>query len=429
MSKTIIFCILVWIGSRATVTAQVGPSPGATQSVSLEELVRIALAQNADLRAARESVQQAEARLTQAGLWPNPSVELSKKTDAPFANEGDRGYGVTVSELVDLGPKRTNREKVATMSVEVARADVAEAERQLVGRLRLLFAEAQGTASRVDLFDELDRADSQMVGVMNVRVRAGDASQLDSQLLQAQTNQIKVERLVARNQLAGLILQIRALAGMSTDQPLVLPSGQAAVEVADTEQAAITRALETRPDLKAARLRETLAEAGISLARSQAIPDVTAFARYAQESLLGGPPAGTQSPAFAREKVLEFGMSLPLPIFNREQGNLSEAASRRVQARAEREGLESAVRRDVTLAFRRYETARASLEILRTGVVGPNEASVRMVQLSYNLGELRFLDIVNQQRVLIDSEIAFANAQVDLNTARAELDTAIGALP
>jgi cobalt-zinc-cadmium efflux system outer membrane protein len=429
MRKTIIFCILVWIGSRATVTAQVGPSPGATQSVSLEELVRIALAQNADLRAARESVQQAEARLTQAGLWPNPSVELSKKTDAPFANEGDRGYGVTVSELVDLGPKRTNREKVATMSVEVARADVAEAERQLVGRLRLLFAEAQGTASRVDLFDELDRADSQMVGVMNVRVRAGDASQLDSQLLQAQTNQIRVERLVAQNQLAELILQIRALAGMSTDQSFVLPSGQAAVEVADTEQAAIARALETRPDLKAARLREKLAEAGISLARSQAIPDVTAFARYAQESLLGGPPAGTQSPAFAREKVLEFGMSLPLPIFNREQGNLSEAASRRVQARAEREGLESAVRRDVTLAFRRYETARASLEILRTGVVGPNEASVRMVQLSYNLGELRFLDIVNQQRVLIDSEIAFANAQVDLNTARAELDTAIGALP
>jgi cobalt-zinc-cadmium efflux system outer membrane protein len=429
MRKTIIFFFLVSIGGRASVTAQVGPSPGATQNVSLEEVVRIALTQNADLRAARESVQQAEARLTQAHLWPNPSVELSKKTDAPFANEGDRGYGVTVSELVDLGPKRTNRGKVATTSVEVARADVAEAERQLVGRLRLLFAEAQGTASRVDLFDELDRADSQMVGVMNVRVRAGDASQLDSQLLQAQTNQIRVERLVAQNQLAELILQIRALAGMSTDQSFVLPSGQAAVEVADTEQAAIARALETRPDLKAARLREKLAEAGISLARSQAIPDVTAFARYAQESLLGAAPVGTPSPAFAREKVLEFGMSLPLPIFNREQGNVSEAASRRVQARAEREGLESAVRRDVTLAFRRYETARTSLEILRTGVVGPNEASVRMVQLSYNLGELRFLDIVNQQRVLIDSEIAFANAQVDLNTARAELDTAIGALP
>jgi outer membrane protein, heavy metal efflux system len=421
-----IFLILLLLGSRVSVLAQSSPYVSDRQGVSFEELARMALKQNTDLQAAREPVHQAEARLTQARLWPNPSVELSRKTDAPFANEGDRGYGVTLSEPLELGGKRGNRTTLAKTSIEVARADVAEAERQLVGRLRLLFAQALGIASRVDLLDQLERANGQVVGVMNVRLRAGDASQLDVQLVQAQTNQVRAERLIAENQLAGLVLQIRTLAGFSTAQPLILKPGTGGGEVAETVEAAVARAFQIRPDVKAARLREELAEAGISVARSQAIPDITAFARYAQESLLGPPPTAMSSPSFARESVLEFGVSMPLPIFNREQGNVSEAASRRVQARAERESLEASVRRDVALAFNRYDTARTTLEILRSGVLAPNEASVRIVQLSYNLGELRFLDIVNQQRVLIDAQTTFANAQVDLNTARAELETAIG---
>ncbi|HEV3217828.1 MAG TPA: TolC family protein [Vicinamibacterales bacterium] len=440
LAKGTLFLIFFWIGGHAPVIAQrAQPAQRAQgtqetqraqpEGTSFEELARMALTRNADLQAARESVHQAEARLTQARLWPNPSVELSKKTDAPFANEGDRGYGVTVSEPLELGGKRGKRTNLAKASIEVARADVAEAERQLTGRLRLLFFEAQGIAVRVDLLEQLDRANSQMAGVMNVRVRAGDASQLDFQLLQAQTNQVRAERLVTQNQLAGLVVQIRTIAGLSADEPLVVKAGQGAVEMTDTEEAAVARALQNRPDLKASRLREELAEAGISVARSQAIPDVTAFARYAQESLLGPSPGATQTRSFARENVLEFGVSVPLPIFNREQGNVSEAASRRVQARAERESLEAAVRRDVALAFHRYETARTSVEILRSGVLAPNEASVRMVQLSYNLGELRFLDIVNQQRVLIDAETMFASAQIELNTARAELETAIGSPP
>ncbi|MBI3491095.1 MAG: TolC family protein [Acidobacteria bacterium] len=425
MSKKIALTLL-WIGCCASVSAQSSRYLSATQGMSFEQLARMALSRNADLQGARESVRQAEARLTQARLWPNPSVDLSKKTDAVFANEGDRGYSVGLSQPVELGGKRANRTRMAETSIEVVKADVAEVERQLIGRLRLLFAEAQGVASRVDLFERLDRTNDQTIGVMNVRLRAGDASRLDSQLLQAQTNQVRAERLLAENQLAGLVLQIRTLVSLSPDEPLLLKPGQQIADVPGTEEATVTRAIESRPDVKAARLREELADAGISLARSQAVPDVTAFARYGQESLLGPPATGTQTRSFEREKVLEFGMSIPLPIFNREQGNISEAASRRSQARAERESLEVTVRREVALAIHRYETARKSLDILQSGVLEQNQASVRIVQLAYDLGELRFLDIVNQQRVLIDAETRVVNAQTELNAARADLQNAIG---
>ena len=391
-----------------------------------EELAQRALNRNAALQAARESVRQAEARLTQARLWPNPSVDVSRKTDGVFANEGDRGYSVGLSQSVELGRKRAHRTTVAETSIEVAKADVADAERQLIGRLRLLFSEALGAASRVDLFERLERASDQTVTVMNVRLRAGDASRLDSQLLQAQVNQVRADRLLAENQLAGLVLQIRTIAGVPAAEPLVLRPRPQVADSPLTEEALVMRALEARPDLKAARLREGLADAGITLARSQAVPDVTAFAKYGQESLLGPAAMSTQARSFARENVLEFGVSIPLPIFNREQGTIAEAASRRAQARAERENLEAIIRRETALAFHRYETAHKILGILQTGVLEQNQASLRIVQLAHDLGELRFLDIVNQQRVLIEAETTVVNAQTELNAARADLENVVG---
>jgi outer membrane protein, heavy metal efflux system len=424
MNKKI--AVLLWLGCCSSVSAQSSQYISATQGVPFEQLAQTALSRNAALQAARESVRQAEARLTQARLWPNPSVDVSRKTDAVFANEGDRGYSVGLSQSVELGRKRAHRTKVAETSIEVAKADVADAERQLIGRLRLLFSEALGAASRVDLFERLEHASDQTVTVMNVRLRAGDASRLDSQLLQAQVNQVRAERLLAENQLAGLVLQIRTIAGVSGAEPLLLRPRPQVADSPPTEEALVTRALEARPDLKAARLREGLADAGISFARSQAVPDVTAFARYGQESLLGPVVTGTQARSFEREKVLEFGMSIPLPVFNREQGTISEAASRRAQARAERENLEATIRRETALAFHRYEIAHKSLEILQTGVLEQNQASVRIVQLAYDLGELRFLDIVNQQRVLIEAETTVVNAQTELNAARADLENVVG---
>jgi cobalt-zinc-cadmium efflux system outer membrane protein len=424
MNKKI--AVLLWLGCCSSVSAQSSQYVSATEGVPFEELAQTALSRNPALQAARESVRQAEARLTQARLWPNPSVDVSRKTDAVFANEGDRGYSVGLSQSVELGQKRAHRTNVAETSIEVAKADVADAERQLIGRLRLLFSEALGAASRVDLFERLDHASDQTVTVMNVRLRAGDASRLDSQLLQAQVNQVRAERLLAENQLAGFVLQIRTVAGVSAAEPLLLKPRPQAVDGPLTEEALVTRALEGRPDLKAARLREGLADAGITLARSQAVPDVTAFARYGQESLLGPVAMSTQARSFAREKVLEFGVSIPLPIFNREQGTISEAASRRAQARAERENLEATIRRETALAFHRYETAHKSLDILQTGVLEQNQASVHIVQLAYDLGELRFLDIVNQQRVLIEAETTVVNAQTELNAARADLENVVG---
>src|SRR5215471_9239974 len=249
------------------------------QQMSFDELAHQTLANNKDLQAAREALHQAEARLAQARLRPNPSVDVANTTDAIFSNEGDGGFAVTFSQPFELGGKRFKRTKAAETAIEVSKAEIADAQRQLLGRLRSLFADALGASARLDVFQRLDQLNQQTVSVMNVRLRAGDASELDSRLLQAQSNQIRAQRAVAENQLDGLLLQIRSIAGLAVDAPIVLNTPQASPDVAETEQAVIMRALQNRPDLRAARLREQLGEEGIELAKSQVIPNIAGSIR------------------------------------------------------------------------------------------------------------------------------------------------------
>ena len=84
------------------------------------------------------------------------------------------------------------------------------------------------------------------------------------------------------------------------------------------------------------------------------------------------------------------------------------------------------IRREVLLAYRRSETAKRTLEILLAGVVQPNQESFQIVQLAYDLGEMRLLDIVNQQRVVVEAETSYVDAQTELSCALAELELAIG---
>ena len=394
-----------------------------TQGLSFGELSRLAVSRNKDLEAARESLHQAEARLTQARLWPNPTLDISSSTDVMFANEGDSGLSVTVSQPIEFGGKRAKRISVEEASIEVTRAQIADAERQLVTRLRKLFAEAISTASRLELFGRLANVNEQTVNIMDVRLKAGDASRLDSQLLAAQTNQVRTQRLVAENQLARTILQVQALAGYSPGESIILKR-ELPVEFSEAEEVAVSKALENRPDLKAARLREAMEEAGIVLAKSEAVPNLNLSVGYGRESVATFVTGANRT--FERENVMQFGISLPLPLSNREQGNIAQAASRAKQARAEREALEANIRREVALAYRRYEAARRTLEMLRTGVLQPNQESLRIVQLAYSLGDMRLLDVVTQQRVVIEAETAYVDAQTEFNEALADLHATVG---
>ena len=196
----------------------------ATAGVSFDQLAKTALAQNKGLQAAREQLRQAESRLKQAALRPNPSLDLSRTTDVLFANEGETSFGVTLSQPFELGGKRLKRIQVAEAEVELAKAETREAERQLIGQLRTACLRAAETSARLNFLERSRGLNQQMAQVMSVRLSSGDASRLESHLLHAENNRVEAQRLSSESQLMQEILDIRKIAGLSPTEFLTVPS-------------------------------------------------------------------------------------------------------------------------------------------------------------------------------------------------------------
>jgi outer membrane protein, heavy metal efflux system len=399
----------------------------ATAGVSFDQLAQTALVQNKSLQVAREQLRQAEGRLKQADLRPNPSLDVSSATDVLFANEGENGFGVTLSQPFELGGKRAKRIQVAEAEVELAKAEIAASERQLIGQLRAAYLRAAETAARLNFFERNRGLNQQMAQVMTVRLSSGDASRLESHLLQAENNRVEAQRLSAESQLVQEMFELRKLAGISPVDQFSLQALPTTVgRSSETESDLIEAAFRNRPDLRAARVREALANAGVILARAQVAPTIVGSVRYGRDPNISRFATATQPRAFEKDSVLEFGVSIPLPLWNREQGSIQEAASKVSQATAEREALENTIRMEVTAASRRYESAVRSVELIRGGVVGEAEAGFSITQLAYRLGDAKLTDVIFQQRSLIDAQLAELAAQAELAIAQANLDLALG---
>ena len=408
------------------------PSSIATQYVSetgglaLQELLQVMQARNKELEAVRTQLGQADARLAQARLRPNPTLDIEHSDDVPFANEGERRNSISFSQPFELGGKRARRIQVAQAFAELTRAQVAEVERQLTIRVRTLFGQAVAAAAQLQELEQIGRLNQQMTHIMETRLKAGDASRLDHRLLQVTTNQFEAQRLQAENQLSGLLLQIKTLVGFSPEDPLVLRKHLPPEDVGISQQTAVEMALKIRPDLRAAKEREAMAESGIELAKAEAFPNISASVRYTPEKNIIEGLLKPEERIVDRDKLLSFGISIPLPLFNRQQGNIAEAVSLRARAHSERMSLEQAVRRDVLLAYQRFQAARRSLEVFTENVLPESRESFQIVQLAHRLGELRLLDVINQERLFLEAQMSYVAAQRDYFIALTDLEGAIG---
>jgi cobalt-zinc-cadmium efflux system outer membrane protein len=219
---------------------------------------------------------------------------------------------------------------------------------------------------------------------------------------------------------------LKNLVGIALDEPLRLRenlSGQISTEPFPTVESAIEIALKTRPDLKLARLAEEAARAGLRLTSAQGRPDVTAFTRYTDSSaVFDNTPVGAIRD---KDRLLTFGVSIGIPVFNRNQGAKAEAEAGILQARRRREFAESVVRAEVASAYTRYEAAKKSLTIFEQGVLDRSMQNIRSIREAYQIGAFRITDLLVEQRRFIDLQREFIEALAEQYRALAELRAAM----
>ncbi len=392
---------------------------------NVDQLIERGFGRRADLLAARQRLAVAQGRLVQAGLRPNPVLdgEYTSARVLGGQNEGDLSIGA--SQLFETGGKRSKRIAVARFELAQAQAEVRAIERQFAADLRAAYARSLAAARQLDTLEKLVAANDELLRVTTARLNEGDVAPLDLNLVRVETDRLRAQILRTRADLESELISLRTLAGFEVTELLriaPLPEKPPRLDLSLTD--VTDMALRERADLQAARLGEELGTARIQLARSQAVPNFALSTKYSiRRDVFDDTPVGILRD---KDRLLTFGVSVDIPVFNRNQGEIASAAGEKVQAHRQREFLEATIKRDVALAYRRYRAAAEVLVLYATQIIPTAEKNLQAVRAAYNAGEFSVFDVIAEQRRLIENQTGYNEALGDYYSSLADLERALG---
>lgn len=398
--------------------------------LTVDRLLETGFTRRADLLAARQRLAIAEGRLIQAGLRPNPTLDSEYGSARFLGGSAEGTLDVGVTQVFETAGKRLKRVEVARKERDQVRAEVLAFERQTAADVRATYARALAAGRQLDALENLIAASNELVRITNERLKQGDVSPLELNLVKVETDRLRTQVIKTRADLETELISLRTLAGLEQTEPLSiapLPERPPRLDLAVNELTDM--ALRERSDLRAAQLGVEAARARISLARSLATPNVAGSVRYSREKRVTDlPEVLGVGPIAQTDNVLRFGVSVDIPIFNRNQGEIAAAVGERLQVEHQRDFLEATVRRDVALAYKRYRAAAETLVIYATQIIPNAEQNLRMVRAAYSLGEFSIFDVLSEQKRLIESETGYNEALASYYSALAELERAVGTM-
>jgi len=398
-----------------------------TDGVSLAEIVRRAAANSGDIKIAQLEIEKARARLTQARLRSNPTIEVEQSTGRPVGSPGDRELSVGFSLPLDVFGQRQKRTDLAKAEIVFREAELAARHRQLTGEVFSAYAEALVALKELQVLDELLELDTQTVIVVQIRVTEGETAPLELNLLQTEIERLRAKRELADGRIRAAITKLKFYAAIPYDEALKLREDISAAtlpQLPATSEAGISIALRSRPELQIAELEEQLARSGARLIRAQSKPDVTAYTRYMRGRSSYEDPQG---PYFQSERSLSFGVSISLPVFDKKQGAKAEAEIAIRQAQERRTFTEAIIRNEVVTAFQRTESADSALRTLQTVVIPRSLENIHTIRKVYEIGELKITDLISEQRKLLEANTDLIEALTQRYRSQADLFMAIGA--
>jgi cobalt-zinc-cadmium efflux system outer membrane protein len=415
------FCIGVH-----SVFGQTPESPG------VDQLIQQAFEQNREILAGRQRVEEARGLLRQAGVRPVPTVESSADSGRPLGTKGEEEVTVGYFQPMETGGKRPKRVLVAEQGVELAEAELAERKRQLAYDIKVRYIDAVAAKEKVEAIDRIVAVNRESYRLVDARVQQGDAAPIERQLLLVELNRSEAQRAATAGQAQSAESQLLRTMAINGKEPGLTPAkANVPAPVAASLEDIRRQALESRPDLRAMRTLSSQAAAELDLATAMGRPDLTVSAQYTRRYSQFEDPLRTTAPGSPlllqdRDNVLTLGISIPLQTRKRNQGNLEAALARQSAARLRREHLELTIPIEVEAAWRRYQAARSTVAILNRGVLDESEKNLSVIRQAYNLGQLRLLDVLNEQRRLLETQLSYIDSEAELAHSVAELERAAG---
>jgi len=262
--------------------------------------------------------------------------------------------------------------------------------------------------------------------LVQARVAEGKIAPLEENMTLVELNRLRSVRESEAGKTEIAFFELRNLLGMRPDETLRLQGnfdGMAAPlpPVADLT----SQALQTRPDLGAMRAMEELSNAQIEQAKAGGRIDASVRSGYQRMRsgfpLNGYTDTGELRPIENLMNFFTFGVTLEIPVSNRNQGEIEAAVATREAARNRREFGELVIRREIASACARFESSAKAMEIFRVGVLGQASANLDVIRQTYELGSRDLVNYLVEQRRYIEIENEFIDMQMAVYQAKVEV--------
>jgi outer membrane protein, heavy metal efflux system len=386
------------------------PSPAATPApLSLAEAERLALGASPALKAGEALIRLEQGRLRQAGLYPNPDLSLDSSWFT--GGSGSRETILSLRQPIAYPHKRDLEKQEAAERIEAARRDLERERLEILleareAHYRIHFAREVLTVEEEDL-----EATREVRKAVDARVAAGDAAPFESLKASVEVSRAETEVSRARGELAAETASFNLLLGLPADAPTVAAEPNPDLEPAGELPALQARALERQPEIQARRHTALAAGFAAERARLDRRPDLAVGPSLGHET--GGSFVGA-------------GISLKLPVWNRNQGNLAAAEASRDEALAQVDAARLAVSRLVADSYGRYRSARAQKLLFEQGLLSEAAQLVETARKAYEGGESGILEVLDARRTALAVREEYYRASLDAALAAVRLRRATG---
>nr|WP_218584464.1 TolC family protein [Pseudomonas sp. CM25] len=385
-------------------------SAQASQSLSLPQALAAAFAQNPELAAASREIGIADGERRQAGLLPNPELAW----EVEDTRRDTSTTTVTLSQPLELGGKRGARIAVAGAGQAIAQLDLERQRNGLHADVVQAFHAALRAQTALELAQQSLAVTERGLRVVQGRVTAGQSAPVETTRAQVQLAQAQAEVRRAQSQ-RRVAYQVLArltgspLAGFDQLQASSLSPG-----VAPNADALLDR-IEQTVEWRLAAAQVERGDASLGSEKAQRIPNLTVS-------------LGSQYSREDRERVNVLGLSMPLPLFDRNQGNVLAAARRADQARDLRNAVELRLRSETRSALSQWDTAMQEVDAYDGTILPAAQQAVDTATRGFEMGKFAFLDVLDAQRTLIQARGLYLEALASATDARAQVERIYGAL-
>ena len=405
------------------------PASADTLRLSITDARALALRANPDLLAARTDIDVARGNLRQAGVLRfNPGLDV--------LGSGARGTAaeVAATQEIEIAGQRGARRAVARAGVTRAELSVADAARLTITDVDRSFYGAVAAERRSRLANDVLALNERLAQVATRQLAAGEISKLDYNLSVVELGRSRARVLAARRQLQDNLIELHRLLGLSPGTPVAAvfdstAHHHVAVDSAGTVRELdlsdlgaptaggvddlLTLAVNGRPDLAERGAAVRQAQADVTVARREALPNLVARVQSEQNSAGSG-------------RVLRPGVGISVPLFNRNQGAVDARRAAARGAELERAAAASRVRAEVESAYRAYQAAAGEVEVLERTVLGPARDNLRLLETAYREGKIGLPVLLLVRNQVIDAEQDYWSAWLAERDAESQLRAAVG---